>query len=85
MEADEHNGDDQLGAEKTSSQHPDGSSHLGDEASGLGLPGSVDGPSPTTVGEWAKGERVSGAVDETDAQPSSSGAVLAPRTSDDGG
>ena len=62
---------------------PDGSSHAGDLATEVGLPGKV-GPDtgPTTAGHWARDESASGPVTETATQPPESGKVLDPGVSE---
>jgi hypothetical protein len=83
METYQHeDGHDIIQGEKGSTA-PDGSPVADSiKKNSLGLPGSVDGPTPTKAGEWAEGEGASGPVTETGA-PTESGAVLSPGTSSD--
>ena len=76
-------GHDHMDGEKTSSQHPDGSP-VGDATRGLGVPGIIGG-GPSSAADLARDEGASGPVDGTDTQPASSGEVLSPGTSTDGG
>jgi hypothetical protein len=79
-------GHDHLAEEMRSSDHPGGGDDA-DQPREIGLPGIADGPSPTTVGEWARDESASGPVTETGTQPPG-GKVLDPgvsETATDGG
>jgi hypothetical protein len=69
-------GHDHMAEEKTSSEHPDGGP--------IGVPGII-GQGVSSAAELAKDEGASGTVAGTDTQPASSGQVLSPGTSTDGG